>query len=688
MTDTFSVAAAIEGRYWTFQSGGEASRLIGRAVTIDFFRVFGEYPAMGRFFMPEDRESVVLSDRLWRSQFGADVNVVGRVMMLDDKPHRIVGVAPAAFRFPEQAQLWIPLIIDPKRMLDSQRGNNMRLSLFARRRDDVTAAQAADRVSRYVQGLKSTKLEYDIELDPIAVYIAGDLRRPLLLLWGATLVVLLTGCANIAGLLLARTSTRRKEIAIRISVGAGAGQIVRQLLLESLLLGAFGGVAGLGLAALAVSLLTRSREGMLALVSLNGRMLVYGFALALLSGLLFGLAPAIQLLRQSQSSELARSRRRWLQDAFVTAEVGAALLLLVVTVLILRSLWAVERIEPGFDTRGVTTAYFMKPKNDPGFLHRLQVSLSSSPGVQSAALAFPVPFAGGGLTSGFLIKNRQRRPGDPLWHGEAYFVTPDYFPTLRIPLLRGRNLADYDKRGSPVVCVIDSKVAERFFAGEDPIGQEIAMYQGWARVVGVVGAIRGTTLEEGSRPSVYYSLPQVPLFDQAGIVVRSATPAGGIIREAVRRTNATVPIFDLKTIEERIGESLGIRRLLATLLSVLGAISLLLATVGLYGVIAQVVSERTAEIGIRMALGARPRQILSQFMRQGMRAGLLGLAVGFIAVAYSQRLLTGMLYEVQPFDAATVASAAAGILSLLLIAVWWPARRASRIDPQQALRYE
>jgi len=623
--------------------------------------------------------------------------VIGRVVTLNDEPHHIVGVAPASFRFPASAQIWTPLTIEPKRMLDSQRNSVMNLGLFARLKDGVTPEQAIDRVNRHVAGVKanegsggnSSKFNYKIELVPFGRYIAGDLRQPLLLLWGAALLVLFTGCANIAGLLLARTATRRNEIAIRISVGATTRQIVRQLLLESLLLGALGGAAGLGLAAAAISLVTRLTipgGTMLPLVSLNGRMLIYGFALALLSGLVFGLAPAIQLLRQSQSLELARSRRKGFQYLFVAAEVATAFVLVVMTTLLLRSLWAVQQTQPGFDPHHVTTAYTLKPKNDPGFLDRLQSALRSNPTFESATLGSPLPFSGGGFTSGFQIRNRQRS-GGPMWHGEGYMVAPEYFHVLRLPLLRGRGLSSSDTPKTPLVCIVDSNFAESFFPGQDPIGEEIFMYNGWARIVGVVASSRGTTLEANSRPSVYYTLAQVWRFPSVGILVRSTAPAGAAIREAVRQTNASVAIYDVKSIEERMGETLGIRRVTSALLTTFGAISLLLAILGLYGVIAQVVSERTREIGIRMALGAHPAQILSQFMLQGARSGLLGLGLGFAAVLYAQRWVSGMLYQVKAFDIATYCAAILVILSMLLIAVWWPARRASRIDPQQALRH-
>jgi predicted permease len=694
MTDAFSAVGAEEGRYWTARVGGEPTRLLGQGVTPDFFRVFGVHPELGRFFTPEDRESVVLSYRFWKSQFGGDPSAIGRSLILDDTPYRIVGVAPADFRFPLSNQVWTSLYLNPERL--HRRGYNMSLWLFARLKDGVSVAQAADRVNRYVAGLNMEAegykgYGYGIEVDPFSYYVAGNLQRPLWLLWAGALVVLLIGCANVAGLLLTRAAGRRREIAIRISLGASPTQILRQLLVESLLLAALGGIAGLSMAAMAVRGATKlpvPGGAWLALVTLDHRMMLYGFGLALASGLLFGLVPALQLLRESRVSSLARSGRRRFQDVFVTAEVAGAFVLVVVTVLLLRSLWAVESVRPGFDSAQLTSAYLMKPANDPGFFDRLRDAVHASPGIESAALTYPIPFGGGELTSTFNIRNRNHHPGEPEWHGEAYIVSPEYLHTMRIPLLQGRNLEDRDSATAPLVCLIDSQLAKRFFPDQDPIGQEIGMYKGWARIVGIVGTVRGSTLEDGSRPVVYYSLAQVPFFPQVGIVVRSRVPAGSAIRQAVRHASTSVPVFDMESMEDRIGESLGIRRLLALLLSVFGGISLLLAALGLYGVAAHVVSERTSEIGVRMAMGARPGQILTQFGVQGLRAGIAGLACGLIAAAWAQHWVANMLYKVRPFDPTTFASAAVSVMALLLVAVWWPARRASRIDPQKALHYE
>ena len=699
LSDVFSIVTAAEGAVWTYDAGGEAVRLLGRAVTPEFFSVFDASPALGRFFTPEDRQSVVLSYAMWQSRFGGDPNLLGRTITLDAKPYRVVGVAPADFRYPADAQAYVPLVIDAKRIAGGH-GNNMNLTVLARLRAGVSPLQAVTRVHAFSaaqqaadtpEGRDMAKFGYGLDLDPFANFLSGDLRSPLWLLWAAALVVLLTGCANVAGLLLTRSSARRKEIAIRLSVGATRWQVVRQLLLESLLLGAAGGIAGLLMAKSAVSLVTRVSvpgKQMLELVTLDSRMLLYGIALAMASSLLFGLVPAVQLLRDSQTSEMARNRRRWFQDLFITAEVGGAFVLLVMTGLLLRSLWMVEQIQPGFDIHNVTTAYFTKPQNDPSFAERLKTALRNAPGVESAALAYPVPFSQGGLTSGFEIRNRRQQPGEPQWHGEAYFVTPEYFATLRIPILAGRNLAATDTETAPLVCLIDRKLADRFFPNQDPIGQEISMYKGFARVVGVTAAVLADGLEEETRPVIYYSLPQIPFFARAAVVLRSRVPVAGLIRDTIRNTNSTVPVFDLQTMEERMGEKLGIRRVLAGLLSIFGAISLLLATIGIYGVIAQVVSERTQEIGVRMALGARPGQILRQFMSQGLRAAAIGLVLGAMVTLYIQKWISDMLYQVKTFDAATLAASLAAIVLVLLLAVWWPARRASRIDPQTALRYE
>ncbi len=698
MPDVFSAVATMEGGSWTSEVAGEPVRLLGRAVTPDFFRVFGAQPLAGRFLTPEDRESVVLSHGLWRFGFGADLSAIGGVVMLDGKPHRIVGVAPERFRVPADAQIWTPLVLSPARL--SERGNNMSLTLLARLRDGVTPTQAANRVNDYVAALKAegsadgremTKFGYYIDLKSLARHISGDLRRPLMLVWAAALVVLAAGCANIAVLLLSRTAGRKREMAIRLALGATRWQIVRQLLVESLLLGVLGGAAGIVVATAAVSSLTQltiPERRLLELATMDQRQMLCGLALSLISGLIFGIAPAIQLLRESQAPALVRSHRRRFQDVFVAAEVAAALLLVITTGLLLRSFWTVQQVRPGFDSANLTTAYLLKPRNDPGFVARLEAALPSPGGARSAALVYPLPFSGEDLLALFSIKGRQRQPGEPEWLGRAYFVSPSYLDTLRIPVLRGRGLLETDGAEAPLVCVIDASLARRFFPNQEPLGQEIRMYRGWARIVGIAAPVRASTLEEGPQATVYYSNIQLPLFSRVAMLVRSPAPAGALIRDMVRRTNGSVPVFDVRSMEDRIAESFSIRRVMALLVCVFAAVCLLLAGVGLHGVVAQIVSERTPEIGVRLALGASPGQILARFLAEGLRSAGAGLLIGLAATAFVQRWLTGLLFEVKPFDLPTFAAAGAGVIAVVLVAVWRPARRASRIDPQAVLRYE
>jgi len=699
MADIFSGVAAVEMRAWTLDLKGDPSRLTGRAVTPDFFRVFDERPKLGRFFVPQDREALVLSYRLWQTRFGGESSVLGRMVVLDGNAHRVVGVAGPDFHFPVDAEAWTPLELSPQRMSLSERGNNMVLELVCRLRPGVTPKQAAERVNLYVKALKSpgapdardlTHLGYFIDLGSFAEYVAGDLKRPLSLLWTASLVVLLAGCANVAALLLSRVASRNREIAIRLAVGATRSRILRQLVIESLLLGLLGGLFGIALASGAVSSITHlaiPQRELLELTGLDLWLMLYGLAISMVCGLVFGLVPALQLLRPNQFSGMRRWGKHRFQSFYVGAQTAAALVLLVGAGLLLRSLWAVEQVRPGFDAENLSTARLVKPAGDPGFVERFNTELQAQPGKESAALAYPLPFTGEHLTSLFSIEGQQKRPGEPEWHAEAHLVSPSFFETVRIPLLRGRRLLPSDDAKAPRVCVIDVAMAQRFFEHQDPIGQEIGMY-GRARIVGVVGTIHSGALDQQSRPAVYYPIIQLSFFPETGVVVRPARPGPALIRASIRRTNNSAAVFDVRTMTDRIGESLGIRRVLAQLVLVFGAICLALATVGLNGVAAQMVEERGAEIGVRTALGARPGQILRQFLLEGFRAGAVGLICGLAVTAFAQRWLSGLLFEVSPFDPLTFATSTLALLAILATAVYWPARRASRINPQSALRHE
>ncbi len=691
----FSAVAAAEHRAWRV-SGDQPSRLIGVAVTPEFFKVFGVTLTLGHVFSGSDENSIVISDKLWQSHFARVPDVIGQKLLLDGKPYQVTGVAPPNFHFPVQAEAWTPLILLPDRYV---RGNNMDLSLVARLQDGVTVQQAQQRVDHELLKLRNTqdgqelnKLGYGIDVEPLSRRVAGDLRLPLIFVWLAASVLLLAACANVASLLMVRAGSRRKEIAIRISVGAGKWQLLRQLLTESIILALFGGVGGFALAALLIAALKRQQlpyQNMLALVKLDHRMLAYGLALALLSSLVFGLVPALQLLREQHTAAMVRSRRKWFQNVYIVGQVSAAMLLLVLMGLLLKSLKAIETLRPGFDGNNLTTAFIIKPTQNPdAFFARLLTNLRSSPVVQSAALAYSIPFGGDAPTSMFDIKSHKHKNGEPEWHGEAYQVSPGYFETLRVPLLRGRRIDESDTKQAPVVCVIDEGFAKRFFRNEEPLGQEIAMYGGWARVVGVVGTVRDQTLEATSRPVVYYALAQIPYFPTLGVIVRSPISAASVIRSAVSNADPNLPVYDVKTMEERISSAESTPSLLAILVSIFAIVTISLAAIGLHGVIAQVVAESGSEIGVRMALGARAADIFQHYALSGIGLSIVGVIIGLSAAAASAGFMRSFLYEVRPLDPAVMFLAAMGAIAVSILAVLAPALRAAHVDPQTALRTE
>ncbi len=689
-SDVFSQVAATENRDWTL-GGAQPSRLRGVAVTSEFFGVFGVKSELRM-----DPFTVVISDDLWTSHFGRCKAVVGQKLLLDGKAYQIVGVAPPNFHYPARAEAWVPLILPPGRF---SRGDNMVLSLLARLKDGISVQRAQQRVDHELLKLQATpdgadlnKLGYGVDVEPLARYVAGDLRLPLIFLWAAALVLLLATCANVAGLLLARAGARRREMAIRISIGAGRLQILRQLLTESLMLALFGGATGVIVAWLLLGMLKAEPlpyQYLLSMAGLNYRLLLYALLLSIASSLLFGVVPALALLREQHTGSMMRPRRKWFQNIYIVGQVSAAMLMLVVMGLLLKSLQAVALLRAGFDAEGVTTAFLIKPpQNRDAFYERLLSGLRASPGVQSAALAYSVPFGGDSPTSLFDIRGRHHLHGEPEWHAEAYQVTPDYLKTLRIPLLRGRFIQDTDTAKQAKVCVIDESLANRFFPKEDPIGQEIAMYGGWARIVGVVASVRDQSVESASRPVVYYSLAQIPYFPQLGLVVRSSTPAGSVIRNSVAKANPEVPVFDIKTMDERIGASEAIRSVMALLVTVFAAISILLAAIGIHGVVAQVVNERTSEIGIRMALGARASDIFRRYAMQGFQLSITGIVLGLALSALCAGWLRNLLYQVQPMDPIVILVGSLGVLAVTSLAVLVPSWRASHLDPQIALRSE
>jgi putative ABC transport system permease protein len=552
---------------------------------------------------------------------------------------------------------------------------------------------------------------------PLIEFIYGDLRTPMLVLLGAVGFVLLITCANVAGLMLARASGRSKELAIRSALGARASHLIRQTMADSLLMSGAGCALGLGLAFLAVDALRGlAPENTIRNVAipLDLNVLVFTLVVGVLAAVLFGVAPAWQIsrvgdfefLKEGGRSNTAGRGRQRLRSVLVAAEVGLALVLLVGAGLFLRSLAHLQEVSPGFDARGVMTAAvslsstaYKDPARQISFFEQVTQRLSSQPGVRSAAAIVGLPFSGDGAASSFQIEKRPVSPGDPGPHSNLAWVTPGYFSLMRIPLLSGRDFTAQDQGSSPLVAIIDDNLARQYWPNQNPVGQRISMGGDkglWAEIIGVAAHSKQSALVGESGKGIrYYSLLQpavAPGGFGADLVARSSADPAALaptIRQAVKDVDPSqAAAYDLQTMQGRIADSLGPRRFAVTLLGVFAAIALFLAALGLYGIISYSVAQRTQEIGIRMALGAKRMEVLRLVVGQGMRLVAAGVAVGIVVSLALAQVLSTQLFEVRAFDPITFFLTVLVMAAVALLASYVPARRAANVDPIVALRYE
>lgn len=691
------------------QGTGAAERVTSIKATADFFRVLGVSPRMGRVFSPDEDQPgkdrvVVLSEALWRSRFAADPRILEKSVLLDGAEYKIIGVMPASATFPADAALWLPMAFTPQ---DLQSGPEY-LDVIGRRKADVTAAQVQKEMQRITaevirQSPSLAKYQWSVVADELQKMRSENVRAALLVLLGAVLCVLLIGAANVANLLLTRAVSRQREIAVRRALGASDARLLRQLLVEGSVLSLLGAALGLavGTAMVRVLLAIAPNELLSSLdVGLDLRVLAFTLGVALLSGFIFGIVPALQARRAhlhdvlKDATSSAGPRRRGMRELLATVEVAVALVLLIGAGLMIKSFVRIQEAGVGFTPDHVLTARialtrerYPTPQAQAAFYGELLRKVESLPGVTSAALGSSVPL-NGDEAAVFTVEGREfaTRP-----HAFDAAVSPDYFSTLKLPVLRGRTFSDADRDGAPLVAVIDDNVARAFFAGEDPVGKRLTLFNSSREIVGVVSHVRhNSPLGEETKGEIYLPSMQAPRgFMQ--MIMRSRVPPESLtnmLRAAVASLDSQQAVFDVRTMDEVVDTFVAQPRFNMTLLAAFATLALLLAVVGIYGVISYAVTQRTREIGVRMALGARRADVARMVLQESLNLAGLGLVVGMLAAFAATRALTAMLYGVKTWDPATFAMLPLLLLVVALLAAYIPARRAAKVEPMTALRYE
>ncbi|HEX7049883.1 MAG TPA: ABC transporter permease [Longimicrobiales bacterium] len=709
---------------FTLTGSGDPVRLQGVEVGAGFFDVLGVAPVLGRTFRPDENEPgrtrvAILSHRLWQQRFGAEPEIIGRVIRLDGNPYEVVGVMPEGFSFPAERDVWTPIEYDAEFMSENSRGA-WYLSVVGRLAPGVSEEQAASRVAAIGRRLEKAypQVNTNVGMTVLSLHDAmvGDVRTALWVLLGAVGFVLLIACANVANLLLARAASREGELAVRAALGAGRGRLIRQLLTESLILGALGGAAGLLLAVWGTGFLVALQPRnvpRLDEVTVDGTVIAFTAAIALLTGLLFGLVPALQTartelaatLREGGRGALAAKGSARVRNALVVAEMALAVILLAGAGLLINSFARLQRVDPGFRAEGALAFRLSLPgvayneeSARAAFYDRLIERLEALPGVRSAGAIMALPLSGFSFTFTFNVEGREpAQPGSDQ-SLQTRVVTPGYFRTMGIPLLRGRAFTAQDRADAPQVVLISESAVRRYFPDEDPIGRRITL--GWGRgpgrpnvggvIVGVVGDVKQFELAEEQSAVVYVPHAQVPVGGMT-LVVRTAVPPltlAGAVRREVGALDADLPIAELRTLEQLVARSISQPRFYMLLLAVFAGVALALAAIGTFGVMTYAVAQRTREIGIRMALGADPGSVRRLVVGRALALAATGLGVGLLGALALTRLLGSLLYGVTATDPLTYGAVALTLIGVAFLAGYLPARGATRVDPTVALRAE
>jgi len=712
----FEHIAAMNNWGPTLTGQAEPEMLVGAAVSHNMFAALGIEPSLGRSFRPEEDKAgaervVVLSHSLWQRRFGSDTGIVGKALTLSGDSYTVVGVMPASFKFPVIANVELWRTLQPGLNPNCQRGC-VTLRAIARLKPEVTLERARTEMNaiarRIEEQFPDTNKGVGATLIPLHEQLVGNIRQAMLVLLGAVAFVLLIACANVANLMLARSAAREKEMAVRAALGAGRGRIVRQLLTESLLLALVGGTLGLVLAYWMVDLLVRfSPQGAPRVdeIAIDGRVLGFTLGIALLTGVVFGLAPALQVSRTDLNHSLkeggrdAQSGARGgrLRGALVVAEMALALMLLVGAGLMIKSFVMLQRVDAGFNPDHVLTLNIALPRiNYPdrpqivAFYTQLLDRIKALPGVQSAGLTSSLPLTGNNTDVNFLVEGRPQPPSNQqpaAWYSQ---VSPDYFRAMGMRLVKGRVFTEQDNEQAPRVVIISETLARRYFPGEDPLGKRIGSPNNWREIVGVMTDVKHFGLETDARPSMFLADRQSPARFMAVVVRTAGEPLqiASAVRGAVWAGDKNLAVANVTPMTQLVSASIAQPRFILLLLGVFAGVALTLAAVGIYGVMSYSVTQRTREIGVRMALGARPRDVMRLVVGQGLLLTAAGVGIGLGGAVALTRLMNTLLFGVKPTDPVTFAVITLLLTSVALLACYLPARRAMKVDPMIALRYE
>ena len=722
---------------YNLTGAGEAERILTAQVSADLFSVLRVNAAVGRVFndgedKPGGAPVVVLSDALWQRRFGGQMSILNQALTLNGKSYTVIGVMPQGFLYPSRVEMWVPVGQLSGDSNWQQRGNHPGLYAVARLKPGATLGQAQADMDNIAVNLEKQYPDSNtgnrVRIRPLLEIFVSEARGTLWVLFGAVAFVLLIACANIANLLLARATARQKEMAIRAAMGAGRWRIARQLLTESVLLALIGGSLGLLIAHWSIKLILyisptaipRSRE-----ISLDWKVLAFTLGVSFITGILFGLVPAIQAGEVDVHETLKETGRgttgrHWLRSSLVVVEVATTMVLLIGAGLMMRSFYRLQKVNPGFSYARLASFTVSLPQKKYAseaqrseFFSGLLENIRALPGVEATAAASGLPLGNNGWQTSFVVDGQPLPPRDKTPLMEACTVTPDYFRAMNIPLLRGRYFSDQDNRsflagrdlskldeGDRLIAgvnsiVIDEEFARRYWPNEDPVGKRIRLGNDAKSpvltVVGVVGRVKMEGLSQDSnRVQGYFAFAQLPFSGMTVIMKASGDPNQLIAsaREQVKALDPDQPIYSIRTMDEIRAESVAPERLNLALFSIFAGIALLLAVVGIYGVMSYTVTQRTHEIGIRMAIGAQQRDVFRMVIGQGMMLALIGVAIGLAGAFGLTRLMATMLFGVEPTDPATFAGIAVLLTGVALVACYIPGRRATKVDPVVSLRYE